>query len=63
VATHAWSEEEVAARPKGDANKARLALRLREETPMTRQWIANRLAMGSASYISHLTAKGKDCRL
>lgn len=28
---------------------------------MTRQWIAQRLVMGSASYISHLTAKEKDC--
>lgn len=30
---------------------------------MNRQWIAKRLAMGSASYISHLTAEEKivDC--
>ena len=48
-------------RPKGDTKKAALALR--EKTSMTRQWIANRLGMGSASYISQLTAKTKDCRL
>jgi REP element-mobilizing transposase RayT len=58
-----WSETEITLRPKGDPKKTQLALRLREETPMTRQWIAQRLSMGSASYISHLTAKGKDCRL
>ncbi len=63
LAAQGWSEAEVVARPKGDPNKARLAVRLREETPMTRQWIANRLAMGSASYISQLTAKTKECRM
>jgi hypothetical protein len=58
-----WSEEDLAALPKGDRQKAGLALRLRHETPMTRQWIAERLHIGSASYVSHLTAKRKDCRL
>jgi len=32
-----------------------LARLLRRHTPMTRQWIAGRLHMGSASYVSHLT--------
>ena len=45
----------LAARAKGDAEKATLAVRLRRETPMTRAWIAQRLSMGSASYVSHLT--------
>lgn len=35
--------------------EAQLAVRLRRETPMTRAWIAQRLSMGSASYVSHLT--------
>ena len=34
--------------------KVSLARRLRCETPMTRQWIADHLHIGSASYISHL---------
>jgi hypothetical protein len=42
---------------KGDRGKAGLAIQLREETPMTRESIAQRLSMGSASYVSHLTAK------
>ena len=50
-----WTEAELAARANGDARKAALAARLRRETPMTRAWIAQRLAMGSASYGSHLT--------
>jgi hypothetical protein len=43
--------------------KVALALHLRQETPMMRAWIAQQLVMGSASYISLLTAKEKDCRL
>jgi REP element-mobilizing transposase RayT len=58
-----WSEAELATRPKADPGKVELARQLRRRTPMTRQWIAHRLHIGSASYVSHLTAKGKDCRL
>ena len=53
--TTGWTEAQLAARAKGDAEKATLAARLRRETPMTRAWIAQRLTMGSASYVSHLT--------
>ena len=53
--TTGWTEAELASRAKGDAQKAALAALLRRETPMTRGWIAKRLAMGSASYVSHLT--------
>jgi putative transposase len=63
LASMGWTESELSVRAKGDAKKAELAVRLRQETPMTRDWIARRLVMGSASYISHLTAKPKDCRL
>ena len=38
----------------GDAGKAELARLLRRHTPMSRQWIADRLHIGSASYVSHL---------
>ena len=36
--------------PKGDNLKARSAMKLKEQTTVTYQWIANRLAMGSRSY-------------
>jgi hypothetical protein len=31
-----------------------IARQLREQTPMSRRWIAERLKMGSASYVSNL---------
>jgi hypothetical protein len=52
-----WSEAELDRHPKGHPHKAALALRLRRETPMTRAWIAKRLHIGSASYVSYLLAK------
>ena len=58
-----WTEADLAARPKGDPWKVELALRLRRQTPMTRKWIADRLQIGSVSYVSHLLAQGSDCRL
>jgi hypothetical protein len=38
----------------GTPPKVRIAQQLRRQTPMSRQWIADRLRMGSASYISNL---------
>jgi len=32
----------------------RIAQQLRRQTPMSRQWIADRLRIGSASYVSNL---------
>ena len=55
MSTTGWTETELASRAKGDVEKARLPARLRQEAPMTRAWMAQRLAMGSASYVSHLT--------
>ena len=52
-----WTEGDLAKAAKGDRRKAELAVQLREQTTMTRQWIAQRLAMGSASYVSHLTGR------
>ena len=41
-----WTERELRKHSKGDKQKARMAARLREETTMSWNWIANRLAMG-----------------
>jgi REP element-mobilizing transposase RayT len=49
-----WREIDLAMQPKGHRVKVEIAQRLRGETPMTRQWIADRLRMGSASYVSNL---------
>lgn len=40
--------------PKGHQLKVRIARQLRAQTPMSRQWIADRLKMGSADYVSNL---------
>ncbi len=49
-----WKEAELRTRPRGDAEKAALAARLRAETTMTVGWIAERLGMGSRGYLNHL---------
>ena len=54
LSAHGWNEEELKTRPKGDAGKAELARLLRRQTPVSRQWIAERLHIGSASYVSYL---------
>jgi len=51
-----WSMEELKRRRKGDSIKVAIAQRLRASTPMTRKWIAERLQMGTASYLSSLLA-------
>jgi REP element-mobilizing transposase RayT len=50
-----WREIDLASKPKGHTVKITIARQLRSQTPMSRQWIANRLKMGSASYVSLLT--------
>ena len=57
-----WSEEELAQRRKGDAEKIKIAQRLRTETLVSVAWIARRLQMGSVSYVNnrlYLRRKGK----
>jgi hypothetical protein len=54
LSSEGWSEAELTARPKGDGSKAELARLLRRCTPMSREWIAARLHMGSPSYVSLL---------
>ncbi len=41
-----WTEAELGKRRKTDAGKVRIAVRLRAETVMTLDWIAERLRMG-----------------
>ena len=41
-----WTETDLGRRPKGDRKKAKMAARLRAETPMTWWWIAEQLEMG-----------------
>jgi REP element-mobilizing transposase RayT len=49
-----WGEEQMLSRRKGDPAKVELALRLRQETSVSLKWIANRLRMGSWTYVSLL---------
>ncbi|HYG36702.1 MAG TPA: transposase [Clostridia bacterium] len=49
-----WGESDLLARPKGHAQKVRIAYRLRQETTMSLKWIAERLCMGSWTYVSNL---------
>jgi len=49
-----WTEEDLRREGKAHPHKVALARQLRRETPMTRQWIAARLSLGSASYVTWL---------
>jgi hypothetical protein len=49
-----WPDSELSRRRKGDPGKLRVALRLRQETTMTLEWIAQRLQMGTKTHLSHL---------
>lgn len=54
LAKSGWREIDLASQPKGHRLKVKVAATLRTNTPMTYQWIADRLRMGSASYVSNL---------
>ena len=49
-----WKEGDLPRRRKGDRGKVKAARRLRQETTMTLKWIAQRLHMGSWTYVSNL---------
>ena len=49
-----WSAQDLQGRRKGDPQKVRIAARLRRETTMTLQWIADRLCMGAATHVAFL---------
>jgi REP element-mobilizing transposase RayT len=49
-----WTEAVLGQRKKGDVEKIRIAVRLREETLVTVAWIAERLQMGSVANVNTL---------
>ena len=49
-----WDDDELRARRKGHRATVMLARRLRRETTMSLKWIAQRLQMGSWTYVSSL---------
>ena len=54
-----WRETDLERRRKGDAEKVRMAARLRRESIMTLKWIARRLHMGSWTHVSNCLAAVK----
>ena len=52
-----WTESDLVGRRKGDAEKIKIALRIRRETIMTLKWIAQRLRMGSWTNVSNCLAE------
>jgi len=48
-----WTEAELKHRTKADRHKARIALRLRQQTTMTMEWISRRLHMGTANTLKN----------
>ncbi len=56
-----WDQATLRQARKGDQRKVRVAARLRKETTMSLKWIAQRLEMGSWTYVSNLLgAKRKE---
>ncbi len=49
-----WKKTDLPLKRKGDAAKVALAARLRSETTMTLNWIAERLAIGTKTYLNYL---------
>jgi hypothetical protein len=49
-----WREGNLGARRKGDGEKVKIAVRLRQETQVTVAWIAQRLQMGSVAHVNTL---------
>ena len=49
-----WAAGELQGRRKSDPQKVRIASRLRRETTMTLEWIADRLCMGAATHVASL---------
>jgi hypothetical protein len=49
-----WTAEDLETRRKGDAEKLKMARRLRAQTTMTLAWIAQRLRMGTKTHLAHL---------
>lgn len=58
-----WKLCDLEKNRKGDPVKVEIARQLRAQTPMTREWIAQHLRMGSAGYLSQLLAKDDDLKV
>ncbi|MBU6401248.1 MAG: hypothetical protein KGS61_13105, partial [Verrucomicrobia bacterium] len=58
-----WSDNDVATRPKGDPEKIRIARRLRHETTVSLQWIADRLKMGRWTHVSNYLRRKRSASL
>lgn len=54
MARRRWTEPTLNQRRKGDAEKVKIAVRLRRETTVTLAWIAERLQMGTKTHLAHL---------
>jgi hypothetical protein len=54
---HACCLRILARQPKACPEKVKLAQVLRAQTPLTREWIGQRLTLGSGSYMTYLLAK------
>jgi len=54
LAKRHWDAAILAARRKGDTEKVLIAQRLQREATVTLAWIANRLQMGTKTYLAHL---------
>ena len=53
-----WEGSELERRRKGDREKLKIARRLRRETTMTLNWIAQRLKMGASGYLANCLRHG-----
>ena len=54
-----WRANDLARRRKGDKEKVKIAMRLRAETTVTLDWIAERLAMGVTAYVAFCLHEAK----
>ena len=54
-----WNHEDLVRLEKGHRQKVKIASRLRQETTMTWDWIAERLEMGATAYAANCV---RSCR-
>jgi len=55
-----WKEADLGRRRKGDDGKVVIARRLRRETTVSKQWIANQLSMGTVSNVTFCLKRGRE---
>ena len=58
LAKMGWAEADLGRRRKGDVGKVRIARRLRQETTVSKRWIANQLSMGTVSNVTFCLKRG-----